>query len=302
MTGALNVQTPTEDANAATKKYVDAIATETETNLKGYVDSKIINLENGSTALPYVKKTGDSMTGVLNMSNNKVTNVADPTADGDAVNKKYVDEHVPTITGPTGHMEFVDACYLAPSATKTWNKQENEIYCVQVYTDLTIMSNARIFSNMLWKSNVSVGDPGQENPLSDIINVTSTSLTITSTAIFIPNGIAVTLYKYIEDGEQPEVDYARLFMSLDMSGYNGETTETTVYTGTDFQDALRYMVNTADLYGSKIPYTGTDNSGNKWYTISTDAYDELTKNSYTMAYTVKENETTVKQQLVLTKV
>lgn len=155
MTGELNVQTPTENANAATKAYVDqAVQNATDPELEGrvdaletsqatqdteianlkngttalpyikdtgdtvtgtynftgadltvkaptadaspatkaYVDSKITNLENGSTALPYVKKAGDSMSGVLNMSNNKVTNVADPTANGDAVNKKYVDD------------------------------------------------------------------------------------------------------------------------------------------------------------------------------------------------------------------
>ena len=99
MTGALNVQTPTEDANAATKKYVDdAVQNATDPELAGRVealetsqaqqDTEISNLKNGSTALPYVKKSGDSMTGVLNMSNNKVTNVADPTANGDAVNYK----------------------------------------------------------------------------------------------------------------------------------------------------------------------------------------------------------------------
>ena len=99
MTGALNVQAPTEDANAATKKYVDdAVQNATDPELTGRVealetsqaqqDAEIANLKNGTTALPYVKKTGDSMTGVLNMSNNKVTNVADPTADGDAVNYK----------------------------------------------------------------------------------------------------------------------------------------------------------------------------------------------------------------------
>src|SRR5699024_8644556 len=73
-TGAnLTVKAPTADASPATKAYVD---------------SKITGLENGSTALPYVKKTGDSMTGALNMSNNKVTSVADPTENGDAVNYK----------------------------------------------------------------------------------------------------------------------------------------------------------------------------------------------------------------------
>ena len=278
-----NVAVPTETADAANK---------------GYVDTAISGLTNGTTAMPYVKKAGDSMSGVLSMSNNKVTNVADPTADGDAVNKKYVDEHVPTITGPTGHMEFVDACYLAPGATKTWNKEENEIYCVQMYTATGI--GRQLFNNILWKSifNDVVLEPEIEN----VIKITSTSLNITSSTIFIPNGITVTLYKYIEDGEQPEVDYTGLFWNLDMSKYNGETTGTTVYTGTDFQDALSYMVKTVDLYNNKCPYTGTDNSGNKWYTISTDMYDELTENSYTMAYTVKENETTVKQQLVLTKV
>lgn len=99
MTGALNVQTPTENANAATKKYVDdAVQNATDPELAGRVealetsqaqqDTEIANLKNGTTALPYVKKAGDSMTGVLNMSNNKVTNVADPTANGDAVNYK----------------------------------------------------------------------------------------------------------------------------------------------------------------------------------------------------------------------
>ena len=99
MTGALNVQTPTEDANAATKKYVDdTVQNATDPELTGRVealetsqaqqDTEIANLKSGSTALPYVKKAGDSMTGVLNMSNNKVTNVADPTANGDSVNYK----------------------------------------------------------------------------------------------------------------------------------------------------------------------------------------------------------------------
>ena len=111
MTGALNVTTPTDDANAATKKYVDdAVQNATDPELTGRVealetsqaqqDTEISNLKNGSTALPYVKKSGDSMSGILNMSNNKVTNVADPSANGDAVNKKYVDDAVQNATDP----------------------------------------------------------------------------------------------------------------------------------------------------------------------------------------------------------
>lgn len=85
--------------DATRKSYVDnAVQNATDPALTGRVDAletsqaqqdtEIANLKNGTTALPYVKKAGDSMTGILNMSNNKVTNVADPTADGDAVNYK----------------------------------------------------------------------------------------------------------------------------------------------------------------------------------------------------------------------
>ena len=35
--------------------------------------------------------SGGTMSGIINMKNNKITNLADPTADSDAVNKKYVD-------------------------------------------------------------------------------------------------------------------------------------------------------------------------------------------------------------------
>lgn len=99
-TGAdLTVKAPTAEASPATKAYVDsAVQNASNPELEGRVealetsqatqDTEIANLKNGSTALPYVKKSGDSMTGVLSMSNNKVTNVADPTADGDAVNYK----------------------------------------------------------------------------------------------------------------------------------------------------------------------------------------------------------------------
>ena len=39
-----------------------------------------------------VSKIGDSMSGELNMGNNKITDLSDPVSDKDAANKKYVDE------------------------------------------------------------------------------------------------------------------------------------------------------------------------------------------------------------------
>ena len=42
----------------------------------------------------YVNVTGDAMTGVLDMGNNKITGLAAPTAGGDATNKAYVDNAI----------------------------------------------------------------------------------------------------------------------------------------------------------------------------------------------------------------
>lgn len=300
MTGALNLPAPTENANAANKKYVDdadtvlnaAIQAETknrETAITGVLQ-QIQELETGleGDLAGYLPLTGGTMTGALN--------VQTPTEDANAATKKYVDEHVPTITGPTGHMEFVDSCYLAPGATKTWNKLENEIYFVDVYT------NYLYSSNVIWKNNEAASNNVAGLDEIGITTINSTTLTITGIPLFIPTGVGVTLYKYVEDGEQPQPDYTTLFYALDMNEYNGETQGTTVYAGTDFQDALRYIVESAVKEVSGRAFTGTDNNGNKWYTYTTENIPELTKDSYTLKYAVKENETTVKQQLVLTKV
>ena len=142
-TGAVvNVAAPTENSNAATKKYVDDInttltaaidaeeqrATEAEDALGQRIDSEaearadedaelnaaieevkgqVENLTDGTTVLPYVKKAGDTMTGALNMGNNKVTNVAAPAANSDAVNKGYVDTAVSGLTDGTTALPYV---------------------------------------------------------------------------------------------------------------------------------------------------------------------------------------------------
>lgn len=54
----------------------------------------------------YVTATGDKMYGTLDMTNNKITNVADPTSDNDVATKRYVDNKVTgggtkVITSPT---------------------------------------------------------------------------------------------------------------------------------------------------------------------------------------------------------
>lgn len=56
-------------------------------NMAGF-NEKITEADN-----TYIAKTGGSMTGALSMGNNKITDVASPVADGDAVNKGYVDRN-----------------------------------------------------------------------------------------------------------------------------------------------------------------------------------------------------------------
>ena len=46
---------------------------------------------------------GDTMTGTLNMSNNKITNVADPTAIQNVTTKSYVDANTSIKVNKAGH-------------------------------------------------------------------------------------------------------------------------------------------------------------------------------------------------------
>ena len=51
-------------------------------------------------------KSSGVMAGPLNMSNNKITNLAKPTDDKDGVNKKYIDDNYLKLSGGTmtGHI------------------------------------------------------------------------------------------------------------------------------------------------------------------------------------------------------
>ena len=289
MTGALNVQTPTEDSNAATKKYVDdAVQNATDPELTGrvdaletsqaqqdteianlkngttalpyikdtgdtvtgtydftgadltvktptadaspatkaYVDSKITNLENGSTALPYVKKTGDSMTGVLNMSNNKVTNVADPTADGDAVN------------------------YKTMNAMKT-----------------ALESQIENLSGLLDAANQKIQDLEQR-------------------------------VEELEQNPPQPVDPTTKFNQIDLSNYVGGLSGSTVNTASDFKAALQYIL---DNNPGKHFYYGTDHKGTTWYFASDTELSGLSNDSYTCGNGVQNNGTAVQETFAMNK-
>lgn len=289
MTGALNVQTPTEDSNAATKKYVDdAVQNATDPELEGrvealetsqatqdteianlkngttalpyikdtgdtvtgtydftgadltvkaptadaspatkaYVDSKITNLENGSTALPYVKKAGDSMTGALSMSNNKVTNVADPTADGDAVNYK------------------------------TMNAMKADLE-----------SQIENLSGLLDAANQKIQDLEQR-------------------------------VEELEQNPPQPVDPTTKFNQIDLSNYVGDLSGSTVNTASNFKAALQYIL---DNNSGKHFYYGTDHAGTTWYFASDTELSALSNDTYTCGNGVQNNGTAVQETFTMNK-
>ena len=216
MTGALNVQTPTEDANAATKKYVDdAVQNATDPELTGrvealetsqaqqdteisnlkngttalpyikdtgdtvtgtydftgadltvktptadaspttkaYVDSKITGLENGTTALPYLKKTGDTGTGTFNFTG-AALQIAEPTQNNNPASKQYVDQAVAAASNPSGangHIVFEDAIFVSDGGSATITKERNDRVCVMTFsTSLSTASTTDRITAFLW--------------------------------------------------------------------------------------------------------------------------------------------------------
>lgn len=112
MTGAIamsnkkitGLAAPTDNADAANKKYVDdakAAASAVGTAAQNTADSA---LAKANAALP---KAGGIMSGAINMGSKKITNLADPTATTDAANKNYVDSAISSAISANDAMTFV---------------------------------------------------------------------------------------------------------------------------------------------------------------------------------------------------
>lgn len=331
MTGALNVQTPTEDANAATKAYVDQAVTDATggitpdvTKLKSDVealqqsqtaqDTEIANLKNGSTSLPYIKNTGDTVTGTYDFTGADLT-VKTPTADAspatkayvdsavqnatdpelaervtavenkntvqdgeidalqtqvqnmqngttslpylplvggnvtgaitttrtsfgdkELVTKEYVDAHVGN-TGPTGHMEFVDAAKLTIDASIKIVREANTDYCIQMYcfysnAEHPTLQGIAIFS----------GYTGTNAGTSEGLTFTANS-----SEILITNNTGsyaiINIYKFVADGEQPEpVDPTTSFTTLSGDYSSAVTVQGTGSNKSSNTEALQWLV------------------------------------------------------------
>ena len=79
---------------------------------KNYVDGEITKID----TTQFVKKVGDTMTGVLNMNNHLITNLKSPTGDNDAVNKKFVTDQI-TESHITGSNVYNEMSFLTDTSS-----------------------------------------------------------------------------------------------------------------------------------------------------------------------------------------
>lgn len=171
---------PTADNEVATKKYVDD-AVQTGGGSPGgdvskeYVDQQITNVQGQIDTK--VSKSGDTMTGSLNFNGNtavnpvlesstgikvqsssagaagKVTNLAAPSADSDAANKKYVDDGIKQVKQEIGGE--LGGEYLALTGgdmTGDINMTGNSV--VKFYDPIAARSRARNLTDQMVKGSV----------------------------------------------------------------------------------------------------------------------------------------------------
>ena len=80
----------------------------------------------------FLDNSSGVMTGPLNMSNNKITNLAKPTDDKDGVNKKYIDDNYLKLSGGTvtGHIILNNA--ILSSQYQAISRNAGNAFFVQI--------------------------------------------------------------------------------------------------------------------------------------------------------------------------
>ena len=171
---------PTADNEVATKKYVDdAVQTGgggTGTDVsKEYVDQQVANVQGQVDTK--VSKSGDTMTGSLNFNGNtavnpvlesnsgikvqssssgaagKVTNLAAPSADSDAANKKYVDDGIKQVKQEiSGELGGEYLALTGGDMTGDINMTGNSV--VKFYDPIAARARARNLTDQMVKGSV----------------------------------------------------------------------------------------------------------------------------------------------------
>ena len=132
-----DLATPTADTDASTKKYVD----DQDTALQTRINAKL-------------SKWGDTMTGELDMNDNKITDLATPTNNTDAATKKYVDDQIPSV--PNSNHYFV---FEFPSTSNNTFVQSRQLTGFMFWTNdrpikLTILAHVFDDDNALSNLNL----------------------------------------------------------------------------------------------------------------------------------------------------
>ena len=105
---------PLNDTDAARKQDVDAVQTAVDT-----VSETVNDILDGTEVLPYLPEDGGTMTGALNMGNNKITMGATPTETTDVTNKGYVDGVVKVVSDEVDGIIAGTTSISVPIATDT---------------------------------------------------------------------------------------------------------------------------------------------------------------------------------------
>ena len=108
------VGTPTQPTDAARKQDVDAVQTAVDT-----VSETVNGIIDGTEAIPYLPEDGGTLTGPLNMGNNKITMGGTPTETTDVTNKGYVDGVVGVVSAEVDKILDGTSPVAIPAATTT---------------------------------------------------------------------------------------------------------------------------------------------------------------------------------------
>lgn len=147
VSSALSVPTPTQDAHAATKAYVDSEITAVIDSAPGALDTlnelaaalgddaNFSTTVTTSIATKLPKDGSEAMSGNLDLGTNKVVNVVDPTSAQDAATKTYVDTADATKLNLSGGTMTGDITMGANSVTSTATPSSDDELTRKGYVD-----------------------------------------------------------------------------------------------------------------------------------------------------------------------
>lgn len=116
---------------------IQTTITSIETSLNN-LKQTVEDIRNGTIQLNYLSLSGGTMAGTINMNNNKITNLPEPTSNQDAATKAYVDSHS---GGGGGTGNYVSKAGDTMTGTLNISMGESEISIANASIDLNTGSN-----------------------------------------------------------------------------------------------------------------------------------------------------------------